>query len=180
MATRETDCINSIKLLAALQVVYGHVMLHMHVNVPGFLHEFLFYFRGVPIFFTLSGFFIWGSIGRSNSFSSYLRKRFWRIYPELWVAVFIELVVIVLLYSAPFDWTQFGLFALGQGSLFQFWTPDFLRGYGCGCPNGALWAICVLIQFYIFDYFFYRWMHGRKVWTWVLAVGITIGTIVKY
>lgn len=37
-----SDCINSVKILAALQVVYGHIMLHMHVSVPDYLHVFSF------------------------------------------------------------------------------------------------------------------------------------------
>lgn len=67
-------------------------------------------------------------------------------------------------------------------TLFQFWTPDFLRGYGCGCPNGALWVICILIQSYVFNYFFYKLMHGRKVWIWGLAlvISILIGYLTPY
>ena len=43
----------------------------------------------------------------------------------------------------------FILFIFCQSSIFQFWTPNFLRGYGCGTPNGSLWTIGILIQFYI-------------------------------
>lgn len=123
----------------------------------------------------MSGFLIWWSIGRSKSFGEYLKKRFWRIFPELWVAVAIELIVLLCLYHEPINWPQFGAFAITQSTVFQFWTPDCLRGYGCGCPNGSLWTICVLIQFYFFAYFVYKALHGRKVWIWLITLLVSIG-----
>lgn len=123
----------------------------------------------------MSGFLIWWSIGRSKSFGEYLKKRFWRIFPELWGAVVIELIVLLRLYREPINWVQYGAFAITQSTVFQFWTPDCLRGYGCGCPNGALWTICVLIQFYFFAYFVYKALHGRKTWVWMMAFGASLG-----
>lgn len=138
------------------------------------LSDFIDFFQGVPIFFTMSGFLIWWSIGRSKSYNQYLQKRFWRIFPELWVAVLIELVVLLLLYDGAINWLQFGIFAVTQSTMFQFWTPDCLRGYGCGCPNGALWTICVLIQFYIFAFFIYKALHNRKSWIWIVSIVISV------
>ena len=122
----------------------------------------------------MSGFLIWWSIGRSTSFQQYLKKRFWRIYPELWLAVLIELIVLLVLYREPINWKQFFLFSITQSTIFQFWTPDCLRGYGCGCPNGSLWTICVLVQFYFFAYFIYKALHGRKNYIWVLSISLSI------
>lgn len=67
------------------------------------------------------------------------------------------------------------LFAFGQGTLFQFWTPDSLRGYGVGTPNGALWTIGVMIQFYIIVWFFYRFMKSRKFIAWMIGFAVTFG-----
>ena len=164
-----SDCLNLIRLLAAFQVLYGHTLAHMHIDSIPILGEFINFFSGVPIFFTMSGYLIWGSIGRSKNLSEYLQKRFWRIFPELWVAVAIELIVLLCLYHEPINWPQFGAFAITQSTVFQFWTPDCLRGYGCGCPNGALWTICVLIQFYFFAYFVYKVLHRQKIWVWLIA-----------
>jgi len=36
-----------------------------------------------------------------------------------------------------------------QITFFQFWTPEILRSWGTGTPNGSLWTITVEIQFYI-------------------------------
>jgi len=156
------NCLNTIRLLAAIQVLWKHSLIHLELpNIP-VLGDFVLFFQGVPVFFTLSGFLIWQSIGRSHTFSDYAKKRFWRIYPELWLAVVVELVVLLLLYHQPIDWAQFGLFAIGQATFFQFWTLDCLRGYGCGCPNGALWTISVLIQFYFLAFFIYKWLKKRN------------------
>ena len=170
-----SDCLNLIRLLAAFQVLYGHTLAHMNIDSIPILGEFINFFSGVPIFFTMSGFLIWGSIGRSKNFGEYLKKRFWRIFPELWGAVAIELIVLLCLYHEPINWLQFGAFAITQSTIFQFWTPEFLRGYGCGCPNGALWTICVLIQFYFFAYFVYKALHGRKTWVWLIAIVASLG-----
>lgn len=169
------NCLNTIRLLAAIQVLYMHTLSHLNIELPSNILsnaiDFLInFFDGVPIFFTLSGFLIWHSIGRSSTFGQYIKKRFWRIYPELWLAVIIELAVIIILYEKPINWAQFGLFGVTQGTIFQFWTPEFLRNYGCGCPNGSLWTICVLIQFYFFAYFIYRALHNKKNYKWVIAI----------
>ena len=168
------NCLNTIRLLAAIEVLYGHAFHHLEIDAIPVLGDFIHFFQGVPIFFTMSGFLIWWSIGRSRSFGEYLKKRFWRIFPELWVAVMVELIVLLLLYHEPINWPQFGAFAITQGTIFQFWTPDCLRGYGCGCPNGALWTICVLIQFYFFAYFIYKGLHGRTLWVWILAIAVAL------
>ena len=160
------NSLNLFRVLAAIEVLYGHTLEHLELsNIPVF-SEFIKLFYGVPVFFTLSGFLIWQSIGRSHTFSDYTKKRFWRIFPELWVAVAVEIVVLLLLYHQPIDWPRLGLFAIGQATIFQFWTPVFLRGYGCGCPNGALWTITVLIQFYFLAYFIYKWLKNKRLYIW--------------
>lgn len=165
-------------MLAAIEVLYGHTLGHLGIDGIPILDHFIHFFSGVPIFFTMSGFLIWWSIGRSKNFGEYLRKRFWRIYPELWVAVAFELIVLLCLYHDPINWLQFGTFAITQSTIFQFWTPDCLRNYGCGCPNGSLWTIGVLIQFYFFAYFMYKALHERKTWVWLVsfigAVGVSM------
>lgn len=78
------NCFNLIRLLAALQVAYGHMIEHFNLNIPEIITDVFWFFRGVPIFFALSGYLIWNSIGRSKTFTQYAQKRFWRIFPELW------------------------------------------------------------------------------------------------
>lgn len=160
------NSLDTFRLLAAVQVLWGHTLAHMGLSNIPVLGTIVGFFTGVPVFFTLSGFLVWMSIGRSHTFADYAKKRFWRIYPELWVAVVVEIAVLLCLYKHVIDWPKMGLFAMGQATIFQFWTPDFLREYGCGCPNGALWTITILIQFYFLSYFVYNYLHNRKLSLW--------------
>lgn len=162
------NCLSTIRIIAALQVMMGHMIEHF--ELPGneaVLHA-TYFFRGVPIFFVISGFLMWFSIGRSKSYGQYLKKRFWRIYPELWIAVIVEVLVLVILYCG-WNMEDLILFVFGQGTLFQFWTPESLRGYGVGTPNGALWTIGVMIQYYIIAWFFYKLMKNKDLIMWIIG-----------
>ncbi|WP_080780304.1 acyltransferase family protein [Chryseobacterium phocaeense] len=145
-----------IRLLAALQVVFTHSVHHLEMK--GSIGEFgtllVYYFPGVPIFFTISGFLIYWSFDRnSNDLIKYFKNRLLRLFPALWFCL--VLTIILLLYDAkdPFLITsakQFWFWIIGQMTVFQFWTPDILRFWGVGTPNGSLWTIAVEMQFYIF------------------------------
>ena len=54
------SCLNTIKLLAAVQVAYGHIIVHMRMDIPNWFSGMLGYFQGVPVFLLLSGYFLWG------------------------------------------------------------------------------------------------------------------------
>lgn len=115
---RGGNCLNTFRLIAAFQVMYGHTIWHLDISMPSWINSIINFFDGVPIFFTLSGFLIWSSVGRSSSFKKYMNKRFWRIYPELWGAVAVEIAVLILLYNQPIDWPLMGLFTIGQATIF--------------------------------------------------------------
>ena len=125
----------------------------------------------------MSGYLIWYSV-QNNDAPTYFKKRFFRIYPELWVAVIVEMIVLLQLYTQPVPLKDILLFSFTQGTLFQFWTPDSLRGYGNGTPNGALWTITVIVQFYVVAWFLYRFLKKRKFGTWILALIISIAVSV--
>lgn len=169
------NSLNTVRFIAAFNVFYGHAITHMNIDMPRLLNVFISFFNGVPLFFTISGFLIWKSVGSSDSFKDYAKKRFWRLYPELWVAVIIEIIVLLLLYDHYIDWKGLFLFMLGQGTLFQFWTPDFLRAYGCGCPNGALATIGVLIQFYLLSFYIHKILRNSSISKWIIFILLFVG-----
>ena len=85
------NCLNTIRLIAAISVMYIHAIVHLEVDMPAILSSVIAFFQGVPIFFAMSGFLVWESVGRSENIVAYAKKRFLRIYPELWCAVLLGL-----------------------------------------------------------------------------------------
>lgn len=176
VSKKKDNCLSLFKLIAALQVMFGHIIMHLEISNTSWFSKLFGVFQGVPIFFTLSGFLIWFSIERAvnrGGYSKYIRNRFWRIYPEMWVAIAVEIIVLCILYRG-WNVRDTALFALTQSTIFQFWTPASLRGYGCGTPNGSLWTMCVLIQFYIIAWFVYKLLKNKKWFVWVIIIVTSI------
>ena len=98
----------------------------------------------------------------------------------MWFGILVEIVVIIIFYGIP-NVKHFILFIFSQSTILQFWTPDSLRGYGCGTPNGALWTICVLIQFYIVVWFIRKILHGKKYVVWGVAflISVVLGMVTE-
>ena len=178
---RPPDCLNTIRFLAACQVVLGHASFYLKTDYPHILHMVQALFYGVPIFFVLSGFLIWQSVGRTHNYTAYLKKRFWRIYPEMWLAVVLEVIVMCILYQKNIPTWDLVKFVFTQSTFMQFWTPASMREYGCGTPN-ALWTICILIQFYIVVWPAYKLLHNKKIGTWIitLIVSFAAAAVIEY
>jgi peptidoglycan/LPS O-acetylase OafA/YrhL len=122
--------------------------------IPGTHHalvgRLIGYFPGVPVFFFLSGFLITGSWLRHPKVGSFVTRRVLRIYPALWMALSLSTTALLILYSAPVleHRTHFLAWLVGQATILQSWNPDFLRAYGVGVVNGALWTIPLELLFY--------------------------------
>lgn len=176
------NCLNTVRIIAAMQVVLGHAIpwLGIPISLQGAAGVIFDLLTGVPIFFFLSGYLIWFSVANAQNGRVYFLKRFFRIYPELWCAVAVELLVLLRLYDQYVPVKTLGLFAFTQGTIFQFWTPDCLRQYGNGTPNGALWTITVTVQFYIVAWFLYRLLAKAKkqVWAGCLLVSAVMGVLI--
>ena len=177
---KKKNCLNLIRLIAATQVFLGHVIPAFSLDIPDWLDwifKVFFVFEGVPVFFCLSGFLLWDSIGRSSTFESYLKKRVFRLYPELWGGVVLNCICMLVLFWGSIEWISFALFQVTQGTIVQFWTPDSLRGYGTGTPNGPLWTICVLIQAYVAMWFFRKFLHQKGLKRWIVT--LVIATLIN-
>jgi len=172
-----------IRLLAATQVLLIHARYHLSVSFGPLAEsaiDFLKHFNGVPIFFTVSGFLVlWSFDRRPDQWKEYARNRALRIFPGLYGCLLVTLAVLVYFLGIN-TFAQHGLTALGwfagQLTIFQFYTPDFLRSFGVGVPNGALWTIPVELQFYILVPFLW--------WTWrkwgVKTVWLMMGVSVTF
>ena len=149
-----------LRILAAFQVMFGHMIEHLELgSAANGLVEFMVRVsqiipgRGVIIFFAISGYLAIPSI-ENCSLWQYCKKKFARIYPGLWFAFIINTAIISALYGMPQGLRDNLIYVITQTTFFQFYTGDWLRGYGAGTANGSLWTISVLIQFYIIAYVF--------------------------
>lgn len=167
------------RYIAATQVLLNHAD-HLDVIIPEWIGIPFRLFQGVPLFFGLSGFLIWKSLDREEGFLNYLKNRFIRLYPELWMSVLLSVFSIIILYWKHISWPVLGLFAVGQGSILQFWTPSFLDGFGVGTPNGSLWTIPIFVQFYLIIYFLHKWIKHKTFTVWLLIFMVAVIFNVSY
>ncbi len=147
--TKEKNNFNLVRLFACLQILVLHTYNFYEVGEGSLFLKTLWLFPGVIIFFTISGFLIAKSLEHSTS-RSFTLKRFFRIYPALIINVAVTCVLLFYFGSAKLN-TDFFKYLVTQLSIFQFYTPESMKGFAGGHhPNGALWTISVELQFYIF------------------------------
>lgn len=140
-----------IRLLAAFQVLLVHAGHHLGLDSAPWraLASALDCFPGVPIFFFVSGYLICASWVHDPSPSRYAVRRFFRIYPALWVCFGASLLMLVARGALDGTPLEISVWALAQLSIVQFYNPLFLRDFGVGVVNGSLWTIPVELAFYV-------------------------------
>ena len=151
---KKDNCFTLIKYIVALSVVYQHARLN-GLCLPDI--AIINWIDKVPIFFFISGYTIIMSLTyKEQSFKSYCFRRFSRLYPELWLSIMLEIILFVSQFPYLLGEIKFYLWIFARSTFFQFWTPDILRFYGGGTPNGSLWTIIISVQFYLIIYFIYK------------------------
>lgn len=141
-----------LRLVAALQVCIVHCYKFFEIDRVTWdpIIDVLKWFPGVPIFFVISGFLITASwYRRGEGLKTYFISRFLRIFPALWLAVLISVVIVFVSGNYP-SHGEFCLWLISQLTVLQIYNPDFLRDFGVGAINGSLWTIPVELCFYIF------------------------------
>lgn len=143
-----------IRLLAAFQVMVMHAIVHLNISGWGVsqVSAFFDFFPGVLMFFTISGFLILGSYDRNKNLKRYFYNRCLRIFPALWICFIVTFILLVgfkVIDLKNFFSGTIIKWVIAQLTFFQFWTPEILRNWGVGTPNGSLWTIPVELQFYI-------------------------------
>lgn len=162
------NCLIFFRYLASTKVLLQHLQIHLDLHLPNELYQIIQLFLGLPVFFMVSGYVFYLSLSKQREWKSFFKKRLLRLYPELWVCLIIELVSVGIFYNAQVPLFDYIKFAFTQGTVFQFWTPDSLRAYGCGVPNGSLWTMTIFVQFYILIYFIFNWIKKMNAKGWAI------------
>lgn len=83
-----------LRLLAAIMVLYSHQYALLGLTEPSFMGWNTFGGAGVTIFFFLSGFLVWTSWERDPHVLRFLVRRSLRIFPGLWAACLLSVLVL--------------------------------------------------------------------------------------
>jgi peptidoglycan/LPS O-acetylase OafA/YrhL len=166
-----------LRILAASQVVVFHTIAHMGLQPPRF-SGVIAAFPGVPVFFALSGYLISTSFERTHNVQSYARNRLLRIIPALWCVV-ITTVVVAALFGFNFLTPQAVAWFFTQ-LVGLIWTPHFLRSFGFGSYNGALWTIPIELQFYFLLPILYAAARSPKNRTALFGAAWLAFTVIAY
>lgn len=178
------NSLDIIRLFAALQVATTHYLnlTLVEYGVNGGADTFLLWFKrglslfpGVVILFSISGFLMGAALEKQESRGVFLKKRFLRIYPGLWCNIlFTAAVILAAVKGAAAHFKTLLAWCAVQGAGLAF-TPGFLKEYGAGSINGALWTIMVEVQFYLLIWFFWHFLKKRTDRWWA---GLTLFAVV--
>ncbi len=157
-----------IRLFGACQVMLSnHYIWHFELFVPEFVRSFFGWFSGVPIFFFLAGLFIPMSFCKNPKTMQFLQNRILKIFPVMWISIFLGVILMFISGFYP-ETSIFSFFKwLIIYLLYPLYTPEWLRGYGVGAINGALWVIPAQITFYLFVpcfYLYFKLNHRKGLW----------------
>ena len=170
----ENNIFDIIRYYAMLQVMINHMAEHFKLQLPAVLQA-LIKFQGVVILFALSGYLTAASLDRDSvngdiDKQKFLKKRFFRIFPEYWLCVLINTIVIFVLYSPKPNLKEGLIYVITQFGCLNFYTGDWLRGYGVGAPNGSLWTILVELEFYVIILLIWKWLKNKGIITWSILI----------
>lgn len=168
------NALDLFRIIATIQVFLGHFITHFTLpgQLSGSVHlsNGIYFLRGVPILFALCGFLAAKSLDKYSP-KEYLIRRGFRILPGFWTCILINTVIIFLLYKVP-SFRDGAVYFLTQIFGLNFYTGDWLRGYGVGTPNGVLWTIGVQIQFFILAPVLHKLLKKQKLSGSMLLIGI--------
>ena len=149
-----------LRYLAIFCVMCLHFTGYMRIYVPdhavgiSVLRSVIDFYQPTVVLFSISGFLISASIDGLgiDNLKLYLKKRFLRLYPELWVSMLFYIICIYcvvpeLLDNSIFKW----IITQGIGIAA---TPSCMQEFATGSINGSMWYITVLIQLYILLFIF--------------------------
>ena len=182
MNSRRIDLLDSFRFLAILSVLLYHFTIEWKDQTPYgnyFGHLFKYGYLGVEFFFVISGFVISYTLEGTDSFSSFWKNRFIRLFPPLLACTMITYGVAGLLDSnllfpnAHKTRNFLPTFTLTNPSIWSSLTHSHFAWI-----NGSYWSLWVEIQFYILSSILYFWDKGHFFRNILLAAMVL--SVVKY
>ncbi|WP_026657588.1 acyltransferase family protein [Butyrivibrio sp. AC2005] len=159
MQKKEKNAFGILRYWAAFCVMCLHFTGYMRIYVPdhavsiGILRSAIDFYQPTVILFAISGFLISASLERSGlDVKLFMKKRFFRLYPELWLSMAVYLASLFLIIPDKFD-ISILRWIVTQGIGFAA-TPSCMQKFATGSINGPLWYITVLLQLYILLFLF--------------------------
>lgn len=155
MNNRE-NAFDFLRLFAAFSVIIGHATAHFNTNFLWIKSgEGLWFYDRVPLFFILSGFFLYKSydrVIRENTLTrEYFLKRFLRIVPGIYfylIVTTISFFIFGVLNKEDMN-SGFIYWVVSTLLLIPVYHPSIFEDFGVGVVNGSLWTIPVEVSFYI-------------------------------
>ena len=142
------DSLQAIRAFASISVMlfHGTVIIHERLNYLFLNNLFIAGFSGVDIFFVLSGFIIlYTSHNKTIDSTSFLQKRFVRIYPIYWLVTLF--LVIAFFMSPTVNQAHKGDSYTILGSLFLLPQKQYILG--------VAWTLAYEVIFYLLFAFTY-------------------------
>lgn len=139
-------------------------------NTLWLIRKIVSFFPGVVVLFTISGFLIASSIEHSANSVHYYKKRFSRIYPELWICTIINMFLLLIMAKSKMNYSI--ILWLATQIIGIAYTPSILKDFASGSVNGALWTIFVEIQLYFVIGLFYKLLVNFKKYQWYILLSV--------
>jgi len=157
--------LDSLRGIAAIMVVFYHYTSRYFeiFKLPNIaFYKFSFGHLGVELFFMISGFVILMSLEKVSNGWEFLKKRFLRLYPSYWVAVFFTFIVVTLI-GLPGRESSITNALINLSMLHEF--------FGVPHVDGVYWSLSVELSFYFLIFltlFFNKTLFIK--WGWILML----------
>lgn len=164
MMSRDTNNFDLARLVFALLIVHNHTL-----ELPGLgVWESLVHPFGVGLdgLFVISGFLIFNSWRAEKRFLPFITRRVFRIYPAYITVVAVQCLILIVLGSA-FGFDDIARYLAANAVFLNFLQPTFgtlLDGLPFQAINGSLWAVKVVVGFYLLVPLLAFLASGRKIW----------------
>lgn len=178
MNTRE-NAFDFLRLFAAFSVIIVHSTVHFDTNFLWIeAGGGLWFYDRVPLFFILSGFFLYKSCDRTireNTLTrEYFLNRFLRLVPGIYfylILTTISFFIFGILNKENMD-SGFIYWVVSTLFLIPVYHPNVFGDFGVGVVNGSLWTIPVEVSFYIilplFIYLKYKFNFKYMIGTMII------------